>query len=119
MLFAGGPFPGTKIMRYQEAPQAGAVRGGRYATRTRDLWLRRPTLYPTELIARCSVSHTKGAFSCRGLPLYFFSLRLATPFLRAAESAQVCYTHRHAAGNRPCARRRMEAVSQTTPPGAL
>ena len=32
--------------------------GGRYATRTHDLWLRRPTLYPTELTARCYITST-------------------------------------------------------------
>jgi hypothetical protein len=31
--------------------------GERSGTRTRDLWLRRPTLYPSELIARIEVGH--------------------------------------------------------------
>jgi hypothetical protein len=34
------------------------VCGERSGIRTRDLWLRRPTLYPSELIARIEVGHT-------------------------------------------------------------
>ena len=56
LTWAVGNSVGNGFQRKRKGPVRGLksllLLGGRWATRTPDLWFRRPTLYPTELIAR-------------------------------------------------------------------